>query len=73
MRAIVSNDVTESDSVQVAGTFSTGSLSPVRPDWLTNRSLAERIRTSAGIMSPAERCTMSPTTRSSMGISSLSV
>ena len=30
MRAIFSNDVAESDSVQVAGTFSTGSLSPVR-------------------------------------------
>ena len=30
MRAMFSNDVAESDSVHVAGTFSTGSLSPVR-------------------------------------------
>ena len=34
-----------------------------------NRSFDSRMRTSAGIMSPADRCTMSPTTRSSMGIS----
>ena len=37
--------------------------------WLTNRSFASRIRTSAGIMSPADKWTISPTTRSSMGIS----
>ena len=49
--------------------FSTASLSPVRADWLTNKSLAPRMRRSAGIMSPAERCTRSPTTSSSRGIS----
>ena len=49
--------------------FSTGSLSPVRADWLTNRSRAVRMRTSAGIMSPALKCTTSPTTTSSSGIS----
>ena len=52
------------------GIFSTGSLSPVRLAWLTKRSFASIILTSAGIMSPAERWTMSPTTTSSMGISS---
>ena len=50
--------------------FSTGSLSPVRADWLKNRSLALRIRRSAGIISPADRWMMSPTTISSMGRSS---
>ena len=49
--------------------FSTGSLSPVSADWLTNRSRASRIRRSAGIMSPAHRCTRSPTAISSRGIS----
>ena len=38
----------------------------------TKRSFASRMRTSAGTMSPAERCTTSPTTRSCSGISSLS-
>ena len=42
--------------------FSTGSDSPVRIDWLTNRSLAERRMTSAGTMSPADRWMMSPGT-----------
>jgi len=41
--------------VEVSANFSTGSLSPVRADWLTNRSFAWRIRTSAGTMSPAVR------------------
>ena len=50
--------------------FSTGSLSPVRADWLTDRSFAARMRTSAGIMSPAQRCTTSPATMSSSGTSS---
>ena len=49
--------------------FSTGSLSPVSAAWVTNRSLAVMMRTSAGIMSPAESFTMSPGTTSSMGIS----
>ena len=54
------------------GVFSTGSLSPVRLDWLINRSFASRMRTSAGIISPADRCTISPTTSSSIGISAFS-
>ena len=52
--------------------FSTASLSPVSADWLINRSLAMRIRRSAGIISPAERYTRSPTTISSMGSSAFS-
>ena len=44
--------------------FSTGSDSPVRLDWMMNRSFEERMRRSAGIMSPAESCTMSPGTSS---------
>ena len=51
--------------------FSTGSLSPVRADWLTNRSFAASIRISAGIISPADSQTISPTTTSSRGISFL--
>ena len=58
-------------SLTKAPVFSTGSLSPVSADWLMNRSLACRIRTSAGTISPAERWTMSPATSSSMGSSSL--
>ena len=49
--------------------FSTGSDSPVSADWLTNTSFADRRRTSAGTMSPADKCTMSPGTRSSNGTS----
>ncbi len=37
------------------GVFSTGKDSPVREDWLTNKSLADITRESAGMMSPAER------------------
>ncbi len=37
--------------------------------WLTNKSFAERTRTSPGIMSPAFRLMMSPGTRSRSGIS----
>ena len=40
--------------------FSTGNDSPVSEPWMTNRSLAETIRTSAGIMSPAASFTTSP-------------
>ena len=53
--------------------FSTGSLSPVMADWLTNRSLAESMRTSAGTMSPAESQTISPAAISSSGSSVLPV
>ena len=42
--------------------FSTGSDSPVIADWLTNRSLADSSRMSAGIMSPADSSTTSPGT-----------
>ena len=53
-----------------ASVFSTGIDSPVRVAWMTNRSLAERSRTSPGIMSPAESFTMSPGTSCCSGISS---
>ncbi len=49
--------------------FSTGSASPVSTAWLMNRSRDSIRRMSAGIMSPADRRTMSPTTSSPMGIS----
>ena len=52
-----------------AAVFSTGSLSPVRAAWLMKRSRASKMRRSAGIISPAERWTMSPSTSSSMGSS----
>ncbi len=42
--------------------FSTGNDSPVNEPWMTNRSLAETIRMSAGIMSPAASLTTSPGT-----------
>ena len=47
--------------------FSTGNDSPVREPWMTNRSLAETIRTSAGIMSPAASFTTSPGTSWEIG------
>ena len=47
-----------------ASVFSTGMDSPVSVAWMTNRSLAERSRTSPGIMSPAESLTTSPGTSS---------
>lgn len=49
--------------------FSTGSDSPVSEAWLTKRSRAEKMRRSAGTTSPEERCTTSPMTISSMGVS----
>ena len=49
--------------------FPTGSDSPLRAAWLTNRSLDCSSRTSAGIMSPAAKRTRSPGTNRSMGIS----
>ena len=52
-----------------ASYFSTGMDSPVRIAWLTNRSFDDNSRTSAGIMSPAPRWTMSPGTSSAIGIS----
>jgi len=53
--------------------FSTGSDSPVSVPWLTNRSFADRIRTSPGIMSPADRLMMSPGTRSRRGSLGLAI
>jgi hypothetical protein len=50
-------------------TFSTGIDSPVRLAWMMNRSLQDRMRTSAGIMSPAARRTISPGTSSASAIS----
>ena len=52
-----------------ATNFSTGNDSPVRELCITNRSLAVRIRTSAGTMSPAPSLTMSPGTRCVTGSS----
>ena len=56
-------------STSTVSLFSTGSDSPVRLDWLTNRSRAVNSRTSAGIMSPAATMTTSPGTTSRNGIS----
>ena len=50
-------------------TFSTASLSPVRPDCWTKKSRESSSSTSAGIMSPALSLMMSPTTSSSIGSS----
>src|SRR6516162_3880615 len=49
--------------------FSAGMASPVRADWLMNKSLASSKRRSAGIMSPADSLTMSPGTSNSIGTS----
>jgi len=46
--------------------FSTGNDSPLSEPWMTKRSLAATIRTSAGIMSPAASFTMSPGTSCAM-------
>ncbi len=53
------------------GIFSTGKDSPVNADWLTNKSLADITRASAGVMSPAERKITSPGTMSGSLISCL--
>ncbi len=66
-----SNRLPSSAEPSVSANFSTIADSPVRADWLTNKSLAFRIRTSAGIISPAERTTISPGRRSAILISSL--
>ena len=50
-------------------TFSTASLSPVRPDCWTKKSRESIKTTSAGIISPALSLITSPTTISSIGIS----
>ena len=49
--------------------FSTGKLSPVSEPWITNRSFAATMRTSAGIMSPAASSTTSPGTSCETAIS----
>ena len=51
------------------GNFSTGIDSPVIAAWLTNRSLAQSTRQSAGIMSPADSTTRSPGTNCLIGSS----
>lgn len=48
--------------------FSTGKISPVKTDSLTKRSLDSKITQSDGILSPADKTTMSPGTISSEGI-----
>ena len=53
----------------VSAFFSTGIDSPVKADWETKKSLAARMRRSAGIRLPAARITMSPGTISSREIS----
>ena len=55
IKARFSVSVRESRRWTGAGSFSTASLSPVSADWLRKRSLASRIRRSAGIISPADR------------------
>ena len=45
-----------------ASVFSTGMDSPVSVAWMTNKSFADRSRTSPGIMSPAQSLTTSPGT-----------
>ena len=69
MKARSLQSVRFSKSSTGSGVFSMGSLSPVRDDWATKRSFASSTRTSAGIMSPADSLTMSPTTTSSSSIS----
>ena len=56
-------------STRCVALFSTGSDSPVKAACATNRSLAVRMRQSAGIMSPADSSTTSPGTRSASGSS----
>ena len=73
MKAMSSRSVREDASacaaVPSSARFSTGSDSPVSDAWLTKRSRAAKMRRSAGTTSPDERCTTSPTTISSMGVS----
>lgn len=52
--------------------FSTGMASPVRADWVTNRSRDSISRKSAGIRSPADSNTMLPGTNSRVGMSEAS-
>mmetsp|Transcript_37512 Transcript_37512/g.87391 ORF Transcript_37512/g.87391 Transcript_37512/m.87391 type:complete len:373 (-) Transcript_37512:1648-2766(-) len=54
-------------SLQAWANFSAGMASPVRADWLMNRSLASISRRSAGTISPADKRTTSPGTRLSRG------
>ena len=63
--------ITDTGGLTVAGTsnFSTGSDSPVRMDWLMNKSLDCSRRTSAGTMSPAHKRMTSPGTSSLIGSS----
>ena len=67
LRFVTTASGSSAASGRAAAHFSTGSLSPVSEDWLTNRSLVSTTRTSAGIMSPAASRITSPATRSPMG------
>ncbi|MNQ47061.1 hypothetical protein D3C85_608920 [compost metagenome] len=69
MNAMFSSSSEFSVSSRWTACFSTGSDSPVNAAWATNRSLAFRIRQSAGIMSPADSSTTSPGTSSASGTS----
>ena len=54
---------------RASASFSTGMDSPVSADWVTKKSLAARMRRSAGMIEPAARTTMSPGTISAIGTS----
>ena len=56
-------------SLVFCATFSTGTLSPVKTDWFTNKSLLSISIMSAGIIEPALKCTISPGTTFSTLIS----
>ncbi|KAG1434404.1 hypothetical protein G6F57_021599 [Rhizopus arrhizus] len=70
MKAMFSSSSELPVSTRWTACFSTGSDSPVRAACAMKRSLAFRMRQSAGIMSPAESSTTSPGTSSASGTSS---
>ena len=69
INAILEYSVMLSFLLLIRAVFSIGSLSPVNEDCDTNKSFASMILTSAGIISPADKCMISPVTNSSIGIS----
>ena len=69
MKAMFSSSSGLADCTRGDICFSTGSDSPVSAACATKRSLAFRMRQSAGTMSPAESSTTSPGTRSASGTS----
>ena len=68
IKQILGSSKTDLASLLLA-TFSTGMASPVKEDWLTNKSFVLNRRRSAGIRSPAESLTRSPGTSSLKGMS----